>query len=260
MDSGTITTIVFALLALVVLGLGLAVPGNYNVIRPNERGFTYAFGKVTSFRGPGPTLTWPWENLIIRPINQQKVDIELSRLTTGAPDPMEFDLTMSALIHVSDVEKSVFGFQGNFKQALDDLAQGAIQAALVRVGGNALLDNTLPRVLEQATNTITKHVTDKWGITVDELVIADIGLPQVLIDATAIRAKSKAEAEALTNLSKAEAENYQRELTAQGRNYRFHQLMDTLEKMAKGGAFRAVGDLNSVLGMVLVDDNKEDVA
>lgn len=260
MDSGTITTIVFVLLGLGVLGLGLAIPGNYNVIRPNERGFTYAFGKVTSLRGPGPTLTWPWENLIIRPINQQKVDIELSRLTTGAPDPMEFDLTMSALIHVADIEKSVFGFQGNFKQALDDLAQGAMQAALVRVGGNALLDNTLPRVLEQAAETITKHVTHKWGIQVDELVIADIGLPQVLIDATAIRAKSKAEAEALTNLSKAEAENYERELKAQGRNYRFHQLMDTLEKMAKGGAFRAVGDLNSVLGMVLVDDNKEDVA
>lgn len=259
MDSGTITTIVFVLLGLGVLGLGLAIPGNYNVIRPNERGFTYAFGKVTSLRGPGPTLTWPWENLIIRPINQQKVDIELSRLTTGAPDPMEFDLTMSALIHVADVEKSVFGFQGNFKQALDDLAQGAMQGALVRVGGNALLDNTLPRVLEQAAETITKHVTHKWGIEVDELVIADIGLPQVLIDATAIRAKSRAEAEALTNLSKAEAENYERELKAQGRNYRFHQLMDTLEKMAKGGAFRAVGDLNSVLGMVLVD-NKEDAA
>lgn len=251
------TTIVFIIAGLAILALGLAIPGNYNVIRPNERGFTYAFGKVTSVRGPGPTLTWPWENLIIRPINQQKVDIELSRLTTGAPDPMEFDLTMSALIHVDDVEKSVFGFQGDFKSALDDLAQGAMQSALVKIGGNALLDNTLPKVLERVAEMLERHVTQKWGIVVDELVIADIGLPQVLIDATAIRAKSKADAEALTNLSDAEIKAYEKELQAQGRNYRFHQLMDTLEKMAKGGAFRAVGDLNSVLGMVLVENDKE---
>ena len=253
------TTIIFILIGLGILALGLAVPSNYNVIGPKERGFTLAFGKVTGIRGPGLTLTFPWENLVIRSTAQFKFQIDAVRLTTGSPDPMEFDLTLMGLGHVEDVEKSVFGFQGDFKEVLDDLAMGALQAGLVRVGGNALLDNSLPKVLEHASQTIVKHVTQKWGTAIDELVVKDIGLPQVLIDATNIRAKSKAEAEALTNLSKAEAENYERELLAQGRNYRFHQLMDTLEKMAKGGAFRAVGDLQSVLGLVLVD-NKEDVA
>lgn len=253
------TTIIFIVIGLGILVLGLAIPSNYNVIGPKERGFTLVFGKVTTIRGPGLTLTFPWENLVIRSVAQFAFQIDVSRLTTGSPDPMEFDLTLMGLGHIEDVQKSVFGFQGNFKDVLDDLAQGSLQAGLVKVGGNALLDNSLARVLEHASEVIVRHATQKWGTAIDELVVKDIGLPQVLIDATNIRTKSRADAEAITNLSEAEVGAYERELKAQGRNYRFHQLMDTLEKMAKGGAFRAVGDLNSVLGMVLVD-NKEDVA
>ena len=247
------TTIIFGLLALVLLVVGLAIPNNYNVIDPFEVGFVEILGRRMYDRGPGLTMTWPWENLKIKSVSQREFEIVVN-LTTGYPDPMEFDLLLVLLLKIVDPFKSTYAFQGDLPATLKKLAQGAVQNALVKVGGNALLDNKMPQVILEAGHTLAETV-DGWGLSVITQ-IADLEPPQVILDASAIKVRAEADAKAIRLLSEAEVEAYQREVAGQGNNYRFHQLLDTLQKMAQAGSFKAVGDLNSVIGLMVTEDGK----
>lgn len=250
-----IWTIVISLLGILFIVAGLAIPSNWHLIQPNERGFVMLFGKVTNHRGPGIVHAWPWEEIIIRPISQIKGDLAV-KLTTGGRDADEFTLQIPFIYHIIDVEKSVFAYRGDLNKGLEEFVQAAFQETLIAIGGHAILDGSLPTVVTQAL-TKTQEIADKWGIMIDSLKVRDVNLSESLQKRIHLIREAEGQAEAVRLKSAAEIDAYNAEVAAQGYNYRFHQVLDTMQQMAASGAFKYVGDLSSMLGGLAVIEEGE---
>ncbi len=248
-----ITTIIITSVSFIFVAIGLFIPSNWWLIRPDERGFIMLFGRITNHRGPGPVHAWPWEQVIIRPISQIKGNLVVE-LTTGGKDADQFLLKIPFVYRIDDVVKSVFAYRGDLNEGLQEFVQASFQEALLTIGGHAILDGSLPNVVEKALANI-QDIATKWGLVIDSLKVGDINLSDNLNDKVAKIRKAEGEAEATKIKSEAEVIAYKNEREAQGKDYRFHQTLDAMTQMSANGAFRFVGDFSNMLaGMAVIEE------
>jgi regulator of protease activity HflC (stomatin/prohibitin superfamily) len=249
------TTIILSILILGFIILGLVFPKNWTLIEPNEKGFVMLFGRVTHLRGPGPVHTWPWEEIVVRPISQIKGTLVI-KLTTGGSDADEFVLKIPFVYHIVDVVKSVFAYRGDINKGLEDFVQASFQEALLKVGGHAILDGKLQDVVMAALVDV-KTIADSWGLLIDSLKISDVNLSDSLKKRINLIREAEGRAGAVRIESAAEIEAYKKERVAQGSDYRFHQALDAVQQMAASGAFRFVGDFKGVISSLAVIEDGE---
>ena len=169
-------------------------------INQYERGVIFTLGKYTSTYNPG------WK--IIIPLFQamRKVDMRLKAVDVPDQEAMTKDnisVRINAVIYykVTDASKAIIDVE-NFYYATSQLAQTTMR----NVVGEISLDELLQQ-REEVSAKIKKIVderTDPWGITVDNVELKDVQLPDNLKRTMAKEAEAEREKRAV--IVKAEGE------------------------------------------------------
>lgn len=179
-------------------------------INEYERGVKFLFGKYYSMMTPGWRLVWP----IIQ--SYQKVDIRVKAVDVPDQEAITRDnisAKINAVIYyrVSDAMKAIVQVE-NFRVAVNQLAQTTMRNVVGAMDLDELLSNR-----NQASAQIREIIdalTEPWGISVDNVELKDITLPEDMKrtigkqaeaerERRAVIIKAEGEVQAAENLSKA---------------------------------------------------------
>lgn len=179
-------------------------------INEYQRGVKFTLGKYTSTMNPG------WRLVIPVFQSYQKVDIRVKAVDVPDQEAITKDnisARINAVIYykVTDAKKAVIEVE-HFRHAVSQLAQTTMRNVVGELELDELLTNR-----EQASKKIKEIVdslTDPWGISVDNVELKDITLPEEMKRTIAKQAeaererravviKAEGEVQAATNLEKA---------------------------------------------------------
>ncbi len=197
------------LFLLAVAGAGVILI-SIRQINEYERGVKFLFGKYYSMMLPGWRLVWP----IIQ--SYQKVDIRVKAVDVPDQEAITKDnisAKINAVIYyrVSDAMKATIQVE-NFRVAVNQLAQTTMRNVVGAMDLDELLSNR-----NQASAQIREIIdalTEPWGISVDNVELKDITLPEDMKrtigkqaeaerERRAVIIKAEGEVQAAENLSKA---------------------------------------------------------
>lgn len=227
---GTLLTLAWVGGAILFLLISNFWPGSWFTLDVKEMAQRFRFGRITEdTRGPGGiTHKYPWDVFGEVDTRDVKVDIELTRMTTGINErTMEFDLD-TVLVLAPDPKRInlyLTAVHGDPIQVFAPFIKGALQRALAETKENVFDSHTLPQVLERAIELL-KHQGNEWGVLVKALEMEKVYPPQFLLDATATRTTAMADADATRTRSKAEMDAYMEQKERQGTDYLPLELMD----------------------------------
>ncbi|MDA0208437.1 MAG: slipin family protein [bacterium] len=181
-------------------------------INEYQRGVKFTLGKYTSIMSPG------WRLVIPVFQSYQKVDIRVKAVDVPDQEAITKDnisARTNAVIYykVTDAKKAVIEVQ-NFQHAVSQLAQTTMRNVVGELELDELLTNR-----DQASKKIKDIVdslTDPWGISIDNVELKDITLPEEMKRTIAKQAeaererravviKAEGEVQAAVNLEKAAA-------------------------------------------------------
>lgn len=197
------------ILILLVL-FGLLVLVSIRQINEYERGVKFLLGKYSSIMGPGWRIVWP----IIQ--TYQRVDIRVKAVDVPDQEAITKD-NISAKINavlyyrVTDASKVILQVE-NYRHAINQLAQTTMRNVVGALDLDELLSNR-NQASAQIREIIDK-LTDPWGISVDNVELKDITLPEDMKrtigkqaeaerERRAVVIKAEGELQAAENLSKA---------------------------------------------------------
>jgi regulator of protease activity HflC (stomatin/prohibitin superfamily) len=197
------------LFLLAVAGAGVILI-SIRQINEYERGVKFLFGKYYSMMLPGWRIVWP----IIQ--SYQKVDIRVKAVDVPDQEAITKDnisAKINAVIYyrVSDAMKAIVQVE-NFRVAVNQLAQTTMRNVVGALDLDELLSNR-----NQASAQIREIIdalTEPWGISVDNVELKDITLPEDMKrtigkqaeaerERRAVIIKAEGEVQAAENLSKA---------------------------------------------------------
>ena len=198
------------ILLYILLFAGLVVIKSIRQINEYERGVKFLFGKYYALMQPGWRIVWP----IVQTF--QKVDIRVKAVDVPDQEAITKDnisARINAVIYyrVTDAGKAVIQVE-NFRYAINQLAQTTMRNVVGALDLDELLSNR-----NQASTQIREiidQLTDPWGISVENVELKDITLPEDMKRTIAKQAeaererrsvviKAQGELEAAENLQKA---------------------------------------------------------
>lgn len=191
---GTLTGLVFALLALA--GLGLKLDREY------QRGVIFRLGRLKGVMGPG--LYW------IVPIVDQKVQLDV-RTKTVSIEPQETVTADSVTIRVNAVLYYRIISGDRAINQVESYPQAVYQIALTtlrNVVGQSNLDEVLQNRdrINLRVQEIVDEVTGPWGIAIERVEIKDVEIPPSMQRAMAKEAEALREKRARIIKAAAEEE------------------------------------------------------
>ncbi|OIO51433.1 hypothetical protein COY93_04870 [Candidatus Uhrbacteria bacterium CG_4_10_14_0_8_um_filter_58_22] len=157
-----------------VVVLAIIVLSSIRQINQYQRGVKFRLGKYVGMRQPGWRLVLPiFEQM-------QKVDIRVKAVDVPHQEAITKDnisTQINAVIYyqVSDAAKAVIEVE-NFRYAVSQLAQTTMR----NVVGEMELDELLSKreVASSRIKEIVDHLTDPWGIHVNNVELKDVTLPE----------------------------------------------------------------------------------
>ena len=185
---------IFIVIILVVLLVSVRQINQY------ENGLKFTLGKFTGTMKPG------WN--IVLPIFQFYKKVDMRTKAVDVPDQEaitkdNISVTVNAVVYykVSSAEKAILEVE-DFYYAISQLAQTTMRNAVGQVELDELLSQR-ERVSEDI-RTIIDKASDAWGISVDNLELKDITLPEEM--KRVIGKQAEAEREKRSVIIKAEGE------------------------------------------------------
>lgn len=200
----------FLLVLLLVAGFVVLI--SIRQINEYQRGVKFLFGKYYSVMQPGWRIVWP----IIQ--SYQKVDIRVKAVDVPDQEAITKDnisARINAVIYyrVINAEKAVIQVE-NFRYAVSQLAQTTMRNVVGELDLDELLSNR--NEASSRIRQIIDALTDPWGISVENVELKDVTLPEDMKRTIAKQAeaererrsviiKAQGELEAAENLQKAAA-------------------------------------------------------
>lgn len=197
-------------LIVLLLIAGFIVLISIRQINEYQRGVKFLFGKYYSVMQPGWRIVWP----IIQ--SYQKVDIRVKAVDVPDQEAITKDnisARINAVIYyrVTNAEKAVIQVE-NFRYAVSQLAQTTMRNVVGELDLDELLSNR--NEASSRIRQIIDELTDPWGISVENVELKDVTLPEDMKRTIAKQAeaererrsviiKAKGELEAAENLQKA---------------------------------------------------------
>lgn len=169
-------------------------------INQYQRGVKFTLGKYTSTISPGWRLVFP----IIQ--TMKKVDIRVKAVDVPDQEAITKDnisARINAVIYykVSDAAKATIEVE-NFYYAVSQLAQTTMRNVVGEMDLDELLSNR--ETASKKIKDIVDHLTDPWGIAVENVELKDITLPEDMKRTIAKQAEAERERRAV--VIKAEGE------------------------------------------------------
>jgi regulator of protease activity HflC (stomatin/prohibitin superfamily) len=195
MDALSITLIVVAVLAVVLLAASIRVVKQY------ERGVVFRLGRVVGVRDPGLHLIIPVID-VMRRVSLRIVTMPIQSQEIITRDNVSVDIAAVAYYRVVDPVKSVIAIE-SIAAAINQIAQSTLR----NVVGQHTLDDTLAKT--ERINTVIREIldvqTEAWGVVVNLVELKDIQLPEGMKRAMAREAEAEREKRAKIIAAEGEA-------------------------------------------------------
>jgi len=172
----------------------------FRTVQAYEVGLVVRFGKVISTREPGLRLLVPYIDKLIRQ------DMRVSVLTLPPQSVVTKDsvsATVQAAVYYRLSDPTVnYVNQANNRHAVTQLGQ----AILRRILGQHSLDEILghSETLVEALQRELERGARDWGITITQIALNDVGLPESMVRAMATKAEAEREADAKVTAAQGE--------------------------------------------------------
>ncbi|MFC1702834.1 slipin family protein, partial [Patescibacteria group bacterium] len=158
--------------ALIVIGVLVII--SIRQVNEYQRGVHFRLGKYVGIKKPGWRLVWP----IIE--SMRKVDIRVKAVDVPNQEAITRDnisAEINAVIYykVKDAGKAVIEVE-NYRHAVSQLAQTTMRNVVGELELDELLQNrdeASAKIKEQVD-----HLTDPWGIDVENVELKDVVLPE----------------------------------------------------------------------------------
>lgn len=188
---------IFTIIVVVILIVSIRQINEY------ERGLLFTMGKFSSLKHPGWRLVLP----VIQ--SMQKVDIRVKAIDVPEQQAITKDnipVRVNAVIYykVIDSAKAFLAVE-NFTLAMSELAQTSMR----NVVGEVELDSLLAEraKLSEKIRSIVDLASDPWGISVDNVELKDVILPQNMERTIAKQAEAERERRAVIIKAEGEVES-----------------------------------------------------
>ena len=169
-------------------------------IQEGQRGILLKFGKFVKILHPGMyTYNVQSENIIV--VNARIQTMVIPKQTVITQDGINITVDAVCFLRIADVCKAVLAVQ-NWESAVRNLSQYTLETVLGEYSLEFLLqhrDQVTVRIKD-----IIKPQTNQWGISMEELELRDIRIPQDLIRVMAAEAEAVREGKAKIITARAE--------------------------------------------------------
>jgi len=200
----------------------------FQIAKEWERAVILRLGKFKKVKGPGLFIVLPFIDRVDKIVDLRIRVTDFVAETTLTKDSVT--VTVDALCYwlVWDAEKAILEVE-NYVEAVILCAQTSLR--------NAISCNTLSTLLEnwdEIKETIRKEVdkqTTEWGITIQDIKITDIQIPDSLQDSMSRWAQTEREKKARIQLGEAEIE-IAKKLEEASKIYKENEIALTLRKLA----------------------------
>ncbi|WP_030925669.1 slipin family protein [Streptosporangium amethystogenes] len=210
-----ITTVVYALIAIMVLG-AIWLKAGVRIVKQFERGVVFRFGQVRpELRAPGLALIMPVADHL------QKVNMQVVTMPVPAQDAITRDnvtVHVDAVIYfrVVDPVRVVVGVQ-DYESAIRQVALASLRSIIGKSELDDLLSNR--ERLNQGLELMIDSPAVGWGVHIDRVEIKDVVLPESM-------------KRSMSRQAEAERERRSRIITAEGELQASKKLAQAAETMA----------------------------
>ena len=241
-SAAIVVVVIVVVVALALVGFSL------RVIHAYERGVVTRFGKPAGERGPGLVMVLPFIDRVER-VTMQTVALELDPQDVITKDHVS--LTIRAVVYhrVTDATRSYVAVE-DYQDAIDLYAQSTMRRV---IGAHPLVDIlSHSDAVSQAIATALESMASQWGLTVSDIQLNDISLPQSMQRAMASAAEAQREAAA--KVAAAQGERDSAELLEQAARL----MSPTALRLRELQTIREVGTERSTI--IVMDSSKGDIA
>jgi regulator of protease activity HflC (stomatin/prohibitin superfamily) len=223
--------VILVLLIILLLIFLWLVASGVRVVQEYERGVLFVFGRCRGARGPGIFVVPPFISRIVR-VNLQTQAVPVASQQVITKDNVTVAVDAVAYFRVKDPVASVIKIQNWFSAA-----QLVAQTSLRSIIGRHELDQLLSdrdRINAELKIALDEQ-TEPWGVSVDNVEIRDVGLPDQMQRAMARQAEAERERRAKVIAAQGEFESSEKlaqAAAAMGSNPGAMQLR-TLQTMAE---------------------------
>jgi regulator of protease activity HflC (stomatin/prohibitin superfamily) len=240
MTAAVVLVVVVAAIALLAFSL--------RVIQAYERGVITRFGKPVGERGPGLVMVAPFIDRVQR-VTMQTVALEMDPQDVITKDHVS--LTIRAVVYhrVTDATTSYVAVE-DYEDAIDLYAQSTLRRV---IGAHPLVDIlSHSDAVSAAIASALETMASQWGITVSDIQLNDISLPESMQRAMASAAEAQREAAA--KVAAAQGEKDSAELLEQAASL----MSPTALRLRELQTIREVGTERSTI--IVMDTAKGDIA
>lgn len=181
--------------------IGLALADSVHIAYEWERAVVVRLGKFHRLAGPGPYVTIPIIDSVTIVVDQRVSTIACSAEQVLTADLVPVDLDAVVFWMVWDPKKACLAVE-DYEHSASLVAQTALRDAIGQVEiaelsmQRAHIDKELKRNIEEKT--------EQWGVTIIDVEIRDIRLPQELQNAMSAEAQAQQERNARVVLAEVE--------------------------------------------------------
>ncbi|GAA3347309.1 slipin family protein [Amorphoplanes nipponensis] len=177
------------IVAVLALGLLLAVVASLRVLKEYERGVAFRLGRLRQPLGPGVRVLLPGLDKLVR------VDLRVVTLTIPPQEVITRDnvparVNAVVLFRVVDPVKSVMSVE-NHAVATSQIAQTTLRSVVGRADLDTLLAHRAD-LNEDLAKSIAA-MTEPWGVRVEVVEIKDVEIPEAMQRAMAREAEAERE-------------------------------------------------------------------
>ena len=234
------TTYILTVLVLLIFIQFLRAVGIIQEVKEYERLAVFRMGHFHRIAGPGWVIIVPFfERAVKLDLRVQRLDLPPQEVITA--DEIRVGIDIIVLYKIKNPEKAILAVE-NFKKTL----QGYVYAALRDISSNLTL-NELYGEIEKVNDIVKVKIepmTEEWGITIVDVEVQNIRIPEPIQQAMHLRRKAKEEwaaaqyqARAQRTLIEAIAEAASK-LDDKALSYLY--LKETLPKLAEGPSTKIV--------------------
>lgn len=187
---------------LIVIGVILffIICSTISIVDQYEKGLIFRLGKFSKVANPGVNFLVPFLDNIVK-VDTRIVTLNLENQQTITKDNVSVMLNAVLWYQVADVEKSILEVT-DFHQSIGEFTTATLRSMIGKHNLDELLSTRDAINIE--LKTITNKTAEKWGLSVEDLEIKDIELPDNIQRAMAMEAEAIREKKA--RLIKADAE------------------------------------------------------
>jgi regulator of protease activity HflC (stomatin/prohibitin superfamily) len=166
-----------------------------------ERAIVLRFGKFFRVRGPGLFLILPFADRVAKKVDLRIKVTDFSAETTLTRDSVTITVDALCFWLVWDAEKAVCEVQ-DYVDAVTLSSKTALRSAISRNDLSMFLEHG--DVIERQIREVVDRKTTEWGITIQNIEITDIQIPEGLQDSLSRLAQMEREKKGRVLLAEAE--------------------------------------------------------